>query len=119
MVWLFSCLVLAKASGRAERFSGLVIWLFFSRADARDTGAALFIRGGDGAALLIWGGGALGVETPAHEQRREAGVGRKVGWIGAERRVTEGRKREQRREGVLSSRADARDTMAEWGEGNV
>ena len=54
---LFSGLVLAKASGRAERFgcfvlaaqatrgravwwfSGLVILLFVSRADARDTGA--------------------------------------------------------------------------------
>ena len=79
----------------------------------------MLIRGGEGAALLIRGGRAPGVETPAHEEGREAGVGRKVGWIGAERRVTEGRKREQRREGVLSSRADARDTMAEWGEGNV
>ena len=81
--------------------------MFVSRADARDTGTALLIRGGDGAALLIRGGGALGVETPAHEEGREAGVGRKAGWsgavrkagwIGAERRVTEGRKREQRRE---------------------
>ena len=36
---LFSGLVLAKASGRAERFSSLVILLFVSRADARDTGA--------------------------------------------------------------------------------
>ena len=99
-------------------FGGFVIWLFFSRADARDTGTALLIRGGR----------APGVETPAHEEGREAGAVRKAGWsgavrkagwIGAERRVTEGRKREQRREGVLSSRADARDTMAEWGEGNV
>ena len=87
----------------------------------------MLIRGGDGAALLIRGGGALGVETPAHEEGREAvgrkmgwrGAVRKAGWRGAERRMTEGRKREQRREGVLSSRADARDTMAEWGEGNV
>ena len=86
MVWLFSCLVLAKASGRAERFSGFVIWLFFSRADARDTGTALLIRGGDGAALLIRGGGALGVETPAHEEGREA-VGRKMGWSGAVRKA--------------------------------
>ena len=54
------------------------------RLDARDTGAALLIRGGDGAALLIRGGGALGVETPAHEEGREAGVGRKAGWRGAE-----------------------------------
>ena len=67
----------------------------------------MLIRGGDGAALLIRGGGALGVETPAHEEGREAGVGRKAGWsgavrkagwIGAERRVAEGWKREQRRE---------------------
>ena len=57
--------------------------MFFSRADARDTGTALLIRGGDGAALLIRGGGALGVETPAHEEGREA-VGRKMGWSGAE-----------------------------------
>ena len=77
-----------------------------SRADARDTGTVLLIRGGDGAALLIRGGGALGVETPAHEEGREAvgrkmgwsGAVRKAGWIGAERRVTEGWKREQRRE---------------------
>ena len=47
---LFSGLVLAKASGRAERFSGFVILLFVSRADARDTRAALLIRGGAGAA---------------------------------------------------------------------
>ena len=86
VVWLFSCLVLAKASGRAERFGGFVIWLFFSRADARDTGTALLIRGGDGAALLIRGGGALGVETPAHEEGREA-VGRKMGWSGAVRKA--------------------------------
>ena len=45
--------------------------------------------------------------------------GKKGGLERGGRRVTEGRKREQRREGVLSSRADARDTMAEWGEGNV
>ena len=36
---LFSGLVLAKASGRAERFGGFVILLYVSRADARDTGA--------------------------------------------------------------------------------
>ena len=91
MVWLFSCLVLAKASGRAERFGGLVVWwfsglvilLFVSRADARDTGTALLIRGGDGAALLIRGGGALGVETPAHEEGREAGWEER--WAGAGR----------------------------------
>ena len=74
---MFSCLVLAKASGRAERFGGFVIWLFFSRADARDTGTALLIRGG----------GALGVETPAHEEGREAGVGRKAGWSGSVRKA--------------------------------
>ena len=66
-------MVLAKASGRAERFSGLVILLFVSRADARDTGAALLIRGG----------GALGVETPAHEEGREAGWEER--WAGAGR----------------------------------
>ena len=64
----------------------MVILLFVSRADARDTGTALLIRGGDGAALLIRGGGALGVETPAHEEGREAGGGE-------ERRAGEGRKK--------------------------
>ena len=39
VVLLFGCLVLAKASGRAERFGGFVILLYVSRADARDTGA--------------------------------------------------------------------------------
>ena len=62
VVWWFSCLVLAAASD--QRSSGLVVWWFSclvsSRADARDTGAALLIRGG----------GALGVETPAHEGRK-------------------------------------------------
>ena len=53
VVWLFSCLVLAKASGRAERFSGLVILLFVSRADARDTRAALLIKGGEGGRRLL------------------------------------------------------------------
>ena len=70
---LFSGLVLAKASGRAERFSGFVVWWFFSRADARDTGAALLIRGGR----------APGVETPAHEEGREAGWEER--WAGAGR----------------------------------
>ena len=45
-----------------------------SRADARDTGAALLIRGD----------GALGVETPAHKEGQEAGATRKAGWRGAE-----------------------------------
>ena len=110
VVLLFCCLVLAAQAAEPsglvvlfllrkrpeiERFgcfvvwlfSGLVILLFVSRADARDTGAALLIRGGDGAALLIRGGGALGVETPAHEEGREAGVGRKAGWSGAVRKA--------------------------------
>ena len=74
MVWLFSSLQ-AKRQSRAlacgkrpevERFGGLVLAAQAtrgrakSRADARDTGAALLIRGG----------GALGVETPAHEGRK-------------------------------------------------
>ena len=47
----------------------------------------MLIRGGDGAALLIRGGRAPGVETPAHEEGREAGVGRKAGWSGAVRKA--------------------------------
>ena len=64
----FGVLVLAAQAtrGRAK-----------SRAYARDTGAALLIRGG----------GALGVETPAHEEGREAGVGRKAGWSGVVRKA--------------------------------
>ena len=47
----------------------------------------MLIRGGDGVALLIRGGRAPGVETPAHEEGREAGVGRKAGWSGAVRKA--------------------------------
>ena len=87
VVWLFSGLVVWFLPRQAAEPSGLVVLLFVSRADARDTGTALLIRGGDGAALLIRGGGALGVETPAHEEGREAGVGRKMGWSGAVRKA--------------------------------
>ena len=76
-------LFLLRKRPEVERFGGFVIWLFFSRADARDTGTALLIRGGDGAALLIRGGGALGVETPAQEEGREAGWEER--WAGAGR----------------------------------
>ena len=51
-----------------------------SRADARDTGAALLIRGD----------GALGVETPAHKEGQEAGrQERRAGEEQKERRGSE------------------------------
>ena len=53
--------------------------------------------------MLIRGGGALGVETPAHEEGREAGVGRKAGWSGAVRKAgwrgAEGKARQRGGEG--------------------
>ena len=53
-----------------------------SRADARDTGAALLIRGD----------GALGVETPAHKEGQEEG-GDKKGGLERSRRKGEAARR--------------------------
>ena len=59
-----------------------------SRADARDTGAA----------LLITDDGALGVETPAHKEGQEAGrKERRAGEEQKERRDSEGARESAKR----------------------
>ena len=96
-------------------FSGLVVWLFgglvMSRADARDTGAA----------LIIWAEGALGQHGRRSAWRRNAsarggigGGGDKKGGLERSRRKGEAARGrgKARREGRQKSRADARDTGA-------